>query len=920
MRTRIVNRSSPFFVRLLGTGERRMQRDDMLDGVMTRLATSVLVLLAVVSPMSSQTFTADANVTRATLANGLRIVIVRDPLAPVVTVEENYLVGGNETPAGFPGMAHAQEHMAFRGCAGLSADQIAAIFARLGGFGNADTQQDITQYFTTVPAADLDLALRVDAACMQEVDDAQAEWLQEKGAIEQEVARDLSEPTYKFLTRLNEDMFSGTPYAHDALGTRESFEATTGPMLKAFYKDWYAPNNAILVVAGDLDPAATLVRIKALYGAIARRPLPSRPEIVLKPVKPESFTLDSNLSYALGFVAYRMPGTDSPDFAAARVLADALASQRGDIYELVPSGKALQAEFDLAETYPKASVGFAVAALPAGADPSAAVASLTHIVLEYGQHGVPAALVDAAKHAEIAGAEFRRNSIPDLAAAWSQALAAEGRNSPDDDVEAIRRVTVADVNRVARQYLIAENAVTATLVPKPSGEPVSSKGFGGGEQVTSAPRKRVALPPWAESALSSLRVPALASTWSETILPNHIRLIVKTETTSPTITVLGNVRHEPRLETPARQDGVAEVLTELFSYGTTTRDRLAFQEALDDIAANETAGYDFSVRVLKADLSRGVELLADNVLRPALPPEAFEVVKRETADFIAGRAQSPGYRAERALKNGLLPANDPALREATADTVSALTLADVSRYHAATFRPDLTTIVVIGDVTATEATAIVAKWFGEWRTAGPKPELDLPRVSANPSAESSVPDQGAVQASVVLAEQLGVTRSDPDYYALQLGNHVLGGGFYATRLYHDLRQEAGLVYTVDDSLASTKTRSLYTIQYGCDPENVVKARDIIRRDLRAMQADRVTSQELHQAKSLLLRQMLLRESSEDAVAGGLLARAQADLALDEPVRAAKIYAAMTADQIRKAFAKWIRPDGFVQVVRGPAPR
>jgi zinc protease len=172
----------------------------------------------------------------------------------------------------------------------------------------------------------------------------------------------------------------------------------------------------------------------------------------------------------------------------------------------------------------------------------------------------------------------------------------------------------------------------------------------------------------------------------------------------------------------------------------------------------------------------------------------------------------------------------------------------------------------------------------------------------------------------VVIEQVGLTRLDPDYYALQLGNHVLGGGFYATRLYHDLRQETGLVYTVDDSLASTRTRSVYTISYGCDPENVLKARGIIQRDVRSMQTDSVSSQELHQAKSLLLRQMLLRESSEDAVAGGLLARAQADLALDEPIRVARLYVAMTADQVRKAFAKWIRPDAFVQVVRGPASR
>src|SRR5579864_2419010 len=260
----------------------------------------IVVFVACVAVPSSWPNTAPGDsVTRTTLDNGLRVVLIRDPLAQVVTVQENYLVGANETPPGFPGMAHAQEHMAFRGCAGVSGDQTAAIFAQLGGYGNADTQQTITQYFTTVPAADLEVALRLDAACMQDVNDAQAEWAREKGAIEQEVARDLSQPTYKFLTRLNEDMFSGTPYAHDALGTRDSFEATTGDMLKTFYTNWYAPNNAVLVEAGDIDPTATLARIKALYGGIPRRPLPQRPAVSLAPVKQETFTLDSNLPYTL---------------------------------------------------------------------------------------------------------------------------------------------------------------------------------------------------------------------------------------------------------------------------------------------------------------------------------------------------------------------------------------------------------------------------------------------------------------------------------------------------------------------------------------------------------------------------------------------------------------------------------------------
>jgi zinc protease len=861
------------------------------------------------------------DVTKVTLENGLRVVIVRDPLAPVVTVEQNYLVGGDDTPKGFPGMAHAQEHMAFRGCAGVTADQIAAIYAQLGGQGNADTQQNITQYFTTVPAADLEIALRVDAACMQDIQDSQEEWAQEKGAIEQEVARDLSNPTYKFLTRVNEDLFSGTVYSHDALGTKDSFEATTGAMLKTFYRDWYAPNNAILVIAGDVDPNVVLAKVKELYGKIERRSVPAHPEVALQPVKTESFTLDSNLPYLLVFTAYRMPGTESRDFAAARILIDVLASQRGNLYALVPQGKALAAEFGLAETFPKASVGYSVLALPADSDPASVTQEMHKIVSDYAAHGVPAELVDASKRAEVANAEFERNSIPGLAAAWSQALAAEGRNSPDEIVEAMKQVTLEDVNRVAKTYLVDQNAITAQLKPVPSGEAVSEKGFGGSEQLTSSPTKPVALPSWAESQLLALKVPDLDVSWTDTTLPNGIRLIVKTDKASPTVTVIGSVQHNELLEAPPGKEGVQGVLDELFSYGTETLDRLAFQKALDDIAANEAAGHEFSLRVLKQDFSRGTQLLADNELHPALPEEAFNIIKQQSAQFVAGNRKSPGYRVSRAVTVGLLPKADPGLREATPETVSSLTLSDVKQYYAQTVRPDLTTIVVIGDVTSEEAKNVVGKWFGgNWKASGAKPDVTLPRVPLNAVSSVTVPDPSQLQNSVHLSEIVGITRFDADYYPLQLGNHVLGGGFYATRLYHDLRQVNGYVYNVDVHMNATKTRTMYGITYACDPANVSKARQLIARDLMAMQKENVTPAELQQAKALVLRQLPLGESSEDAVAGGLLARAQMNLPLDEAARAAKRYISMSADEVRLAFAKWIRPDGFVQVVRGPAPQ
>jgi zinc protease len=860
------------------------------------------------------------SVTRATLDNGLRVIVVRDPLAPVVTVEENYLVGGQETPARFPGTAHAQEHMSFRGCQGLSSDQIAAVYAQLGGDNDAETQQTVTQYFATVPAADLELALHMDAACMAGVADAQSEWAKEKGAIEQEVARDLSNPTYKFLTRLNTDLFAGTPYEHDALGTKSSFDATTSDLLKKFHDTWYAPNNAVLVITGDVDPQSALTQVKQLYGAIPRHAVPAHPQVTLKPVKSESFTLDSNLPYTLAFIAFRTPGTDSPDFAASRVLGDVLGSQRARLYDLVVQGNALAAEVGLAETYPKASVMFSLAAVPSGGATATVVGEMRRILNDYARSGVPADLVEAAKHQEIASAEFDRNSIPGLASTWSNAVAVEGRSSPDDDVAAIRKVTLADVNRLAAQYLTAANSITATLVPRPSGEPVAEKGFGGGEKLTSTPTKPVTLPSWAAAQLAKLEVPKANLQVTDSRLPNGLRLIVKTIAASPTVMVLGNVRHEANLEAPTGKEGIGDVLEQMMTYGTTTLDRVAFQKALDDIAAGESAGYTFSVRVLKNDFPRAAQLLADNELNPALPADAFKVVQEQLAGLAAGNLSSPEYRAGRAVTKALVPVNDPDLREMTPKTVGAITLDDVKRYHQQTVRPDLTTIVVIGDVTAAEARPVIEKWFGAWRANGPKPNTTLPAIPRNKVSAVTVPDPSSLQDTVTVAEELEINRYSPDYYPLTLGNHVLGGGFYATRLYRDLRETTGYVYNVDVQLEATRSRATYAVIYACDPGNTSKALGLVARDIAEMQTAEVTPAELTQAKALLLRQIPLQEASEEALGGGFLARAQMDLPLDEPFQAALKYYALTAAEVRDAFRRNLRADGFAEVVRGPAPK
>ena len=852
---------------------------------------------------------------KATLDNGLRVVVVRSPLAPVVTTVMNYRVGSNEAPEGFPGMAHALEHMMFRGCSNLSADQLANIAAAMGGDFNAETQQSVTQFDFTVPKQDLDVVLHIESLRMRDVLATDALWDRERGAIKQEVAGDLSNPEYVLHKQLLSTMFRGTPYEHDALGTLPSFDATTGAMLKRFRERWYAPNNAILVIAGDVDPVATIAEVKNLFGAIPAKTLPSRPEVKLQPVKPGAFRLATDSSYGLVVSAFRWPGFQDPDFASAQILSDILDSPRGSLHELVAQGDALSARFSF-DCLPRASIGYALAAFPAGDDGAVLLKQVQGVLHDIAQNGVSADLVKAAKRHELAGEEFQKNSVSDLATLWSQALAVEGRESPGEDVDAIQRVTLNEVRALARRLLNQKQSTSAILTPQLSGTPTSSAALNRTESFGAKEDARVTLPAWA-GKVNRLSIPASSVHPEITTLSNGLKLIVQPETVSGTISVFGHIQNNSGLESSSGKEGVDLVLDEMLSCGTDSLNRVALQRALDNIGADESAGTDFSLEVLANDFDHGVALLADNELHPALHASAFKIIRRQIAESVRGEVASPAYLSQYALKSALLPKSDPDLKHATFESISSLSIGDVRHYYQRVFRPDLTTIVVIGNVTPERAQTVIEHYFGAWKAHGPKPITILPSVPANRASSTHVPNANKVQAEVTLAETVPVTRSNRDYYALNLGSYVLDGGFYASRLSRDLRENTGLVYSVSSTLEASSTRALYTISYGCDPRNVSRARAIVERDLKQMQTARIPEETLNQAKALLLQQIPLSESSVHSIAEDLISRTANELPLSEPSEAAREYLQLTPLQVQSAFTRWIRPEDLVEVTEGP---
>jgi zinc protease len=457
-------------------------------------------------------------------------------------------------------------------------------------------------------------------------------------------------------------------------------------------------------------------------------------------------------------------------------------------------------------------------------------------------------------------------------------------------------------------------------VPKNAGAASTGGGGPGKENNMVPPKTHQPLPSWAQNILKSLKVPNKTLDPTSVTLANGIRLIVQPESITPTVVVSGRVENNPFVQEPADQRGINDLTTSLFPFGTTTYDRVQYQAELDKISATVTAGTDFGLSVLSKDFDRGVQLLADQELHPAFGARAFAIVKGQAVGGMQGEVASPDYLAGVALAVALYPVGDPYRNFATVKTTNSISLDDVKAWYAAAYRPDLTTIVVIGDITPDAARASIEKYFGTWAATGPKPQTEPPAVPLNTASQVVVPAQGRVQSSVQLMQLNDLRRTDPDWAPLQVANAALTGGFYSSILYHDLREVHGYAYSVVSALHTGKVRSTFSVEYACDPQNIVPAEQAAIADLHRVQTTPLSDNDLLRAKALLLGEVPIQQASYDGVTGLFLRLAGIGLPLDQYELDAQNYLNATATQVQAAFAKWIRPNDFVRVVTGPGPK
>lgn len=403
-----------------------------------------------------------------------------------------------------------------------------------------------------------------------------------------------------------------------------------------------------------------------------------------------------------------------------------------------------------------------------------------------------------------------------------------------------------------------------------------------------------------------------------TTLGNGIRLVLSQQRSVPIVAINCIVDGGARVDPPGKA-GLANLTGSLLSEGTKGRTSEEISRLIDSLGGSFDTGTSSdwvlaSAAVLSRDFTTGVDLIARSLREPTFPPDEVERRRKEILGELEADEDEPGIVAQRAFRRALF--GDAAYGtpvDGTPDSVQKLTRDDVVAYHRDEIQPGRTICAIVGDVATSEMKATVEKLLGDWK-GGEKP-LAATAATA-PPAKSVVVDRPVTQASVVLG-QIGVARSNPDYFPILLMNWVLGGGGFNSRLMQTIRTKGGLAYSVASAFESSKLPGAFQVALQTKVESAGEAIKLARAEIAKLHDEGATEAELNAAKDYLTGNFPLRLDSTGKLAGFLGQVEYFGLGDDYIETYAERVRAVTLDDVRKAAAKYLHPDALVQVVVGP---
>ncbi|WP_335069146.1 M16 family metallopeptidase [Nostoc sp.] len=895
-----------------------------LSGNFTNAATPTAA-----APVSALSFT--QGVQKTVLDNGLTVLTKEVHTAPVVSVQVWYKVGSRNEVKGENGISHQLEHLMFKGTTDRPV-QFGRLFSALGSQFNAFTSYDETAYFGTVQRDKLEALLTLEADRMENSLVGTEQLASEKRVVISELQGYENSPGYRLDRAVMRDAFPSRAYGLPVGGTKADVQKFTVEQVRNYYQTYYSPENATLVITGDFATEPVLKVVKETYGKLPKRAktavAKNSAQVIASTsvAKKAPIVLKQPGSAALLQAVYPLPDIKHPDVPAIDVMDSILTGGRSSrLYQaLVESGLASSVNGGAAELIEPGWYEISATAA-AGQELGKIAQVLQESLAKLQQQPVTTEELNRAKTQLQASYILGNQDITSQASqlGYNQTIAGDYRFI-EKYLAAIAKVTPAEVQQAAKTYLNPAKQTIGFFEPtQPDGKPGTSSAGSGRTVENFSPGK-----PVDPAELAKYLPPATSATDSgkqslpeEFTLNNGLRVLLLSDRNLPTINLSGQIDAGTEFD-GNQKAGLANLTATNLMNGTQTKNALTLAKTLEDRGADlnfgaSREGVSVSGEGLSANLPILIQTLADVLENATFPADQLELSRQRALISLKVQLDDPRGLGRQVFQQAIYPENHPFHSFPTAESLKSVTRDDLLGFYQTHYRPDTTTIALVGDFDPVKVKALLNQAFGKWQATGKLPVLKIASVSLPQTLtrlNKLIP--GKTEAVTYIGYN-GIARKDPRYYAALVLNQILGGDTLSSRLGTEVRDRQGLTYGIYSGFAAGINPGPFLIQMQTAPGDTQKAIASTLALLKQLREQGVTEAEFNTAKRSITNSYPVDLANPSDVSSIILSNAVLGLSLAEIREFPQKIQAVTMAHLQQAIEDLIKPENLVIVTAGP---
>lgn len=894
-------------------------------------------------------------------SNGLEVLLLPDRSAPVVTFMVTYRVGSRNEVTGTTGATHLLEHLMFKGSKNFHpgiGKGFDTLMDKVGGINNATTWLDRTNYYENLPSNHLELAVQLEADRMRNLLLLESDRQPEMTVVRNEFERGENDPLEALDKEVTAAAFIAHPYHHSTIGWRSDIEKVSIEKLREFYDTFYWPNNATVTVIGDFTADNALDLIGKYFGPIGKSPHPIPQVYTEEPAQtgPRRVIVKRPGEVGVVQLAYKVPHARHADHPALEVLAAVLSDGKTSrLYRaMIDANLAINA--DAMKGFFHDNTLFTLNALLApGTTHEQAEKALVTEVEKVKKDGVSPEEVSRGINKLLARIAYMRDGSFAMAGQINECIAVGDWTLYFTLIDALRKVTPSDLQRVAQAYLLEDQSTTGWFIPQaepPEPKPrlglTNSTGDHGHHALAAATPGSARgpyfyrdpssekLPPGATARLQS-QGPAATEGGSASggalIAPNVKRRtiagldVLTLKTSIKEVVTIRGVLGAGDIFNPADNSAIADLTSGMLDKGTVKHDKFALAALLEQAGATISFGtgthtLNFQAKCLRKDLPLVLGLIAEQLRTPRFDASEFDKLKKQFVGRFKRSLEDTDFRAERAFEAAIFPAshpNRPPANEKYLADVESATLDQVKSFHAAHYGPAVACLVLVGDVDDGAIDQTLTASFGGWTGGKPYPAAK-PAAPLAAGRTEKVLMPGKTSVSVMIGQPSTLRYADKDYLSLHMSTSVLGSGFFSARLLDIIRNREGLTYGIGSRLnADTYADGSWYISGTFAPDLLAKGMASTQRELRRFYEQGLTAEELATFKVTLTGSYKVALSTTSGLASTLMNAVQRGYGPEWVDEFPRRIEALTLREVNGSIKKFLNPDKMVTVLAGTLP-